>query len=64
MAAPNLFDDLRETDLVSEGSAPLLTDKGRKWLGALEDLQEEEVAQSAEDLSGDGFVPSISALIR
>lgn len=64
MATPRLFDDLRGTDLVSEGSAPLLTDKGREWLRALEELQEGEVSQSGEALSGEGLAPSISGLVR
>ncbi|MGH2694199.1 MAG: hypothetical protein ACRDJJ_05215 [Actinomycetota bacterium] len=54
--------ELRRVALVSEGPAPVLTDKGREWLSVLEDIQGEEIAAGAEEAAD--LVLSTSGLVR
>lgn len=48
MTRPPTVTELRNAALVSEGSIPILTRKGREWLRVLEDLQREEVVADSE----------------
>jgi hypothetical protein len=62
MAPSSTVTELRDLALVSGGSVPVLTDKGREWLNVLEDLQGEEVATRGEEAAD--LVLSTSGLVR
>jgi hypothetical protein len=54
--------ELRNAALVSQGSAPVLTHKGREWLRVLEDLQSEEIVADSETAAD--LILSTNGLVR
>lgn len=58
-----LIDALREAGLLDGVGTPHLTDKGRDWLRALEDVHGDEVVEQLDGAAAD-LVLSTSGLFR